>query len=129
MGIERKAAVVAAVVLGALVCFQALLAAGVALGDFAWGGQYSGALPTSLRWASLVAIVILGLAGWVVLARADLVAPGSTGRAIRIAAWVFTGYFVLNTVMNVLSKSPPERLTMTPASTILVVCFFIVARS
>jgi hypothetical protein len=129
VGIHKIAAMTAGAVLGALMIFQLLLALGLPFGRFAWGGEHPGVLPANLRWSSLVAILILALAAWVVLARADLVAPGSSAKVMQIAVWVFTAYFTLNTVMNVLSKSPPERYLMTPASTVLVVCFFIVARS
>ena len=129
MTTQAKASIAATVVLLALMCFQVLLAVGLPLGNFAWGGQYGSVLPAGLRWASLVAVIILGFAAWAVLARADLVKPGAGARSARVAVWIFAAYFVLNTVMNVLSKSPPERYTMTPVSTILVVCFIIVARS
>jgi hypothetical protein len=128
MSTHSKAAIVATAVLAALMCFQLLLAAGLPLGRAAWGGGHR-VLPGSLRWGSLGAVAILGLAAWIVLARAGLVSPGAAPKAVRIATWVFGGYFALNTVMNVLSVSPPERYAMTPASATLVVCFFLVARS
>ena len=129
MNNAKPAAIAATVLLAALVVFQVLLALGAPLGRFAWGGQYDGVLPTGLRWGSLVAVSILGLAGWVVLARARLVAPGSDPRLIRSAVWVFAGYFSLNTIMNLLSQSSAEQLTMTPVSLALVVCFLVVALS
>ncbi len=128
MSIHRKAAILASTVLAALMCFQLLLVAGLPLGRAAWGGEHR-VLPGNLRWGSLAAVAILGLAAWVVLARAGLVSPGAASKAIRIATWVFGGYFALNTVMNVLSGSPPERYAMTPVSAILVACFLLVARS
>ena len=128
MRIATKASIVAAVVLGLLICFQLLLAAGLPLGRAAWGGEHC-VLPANLRWGSVFAALILALAGYMVLARADLVRPGRESRAARIVTWAFTAYFALNTVMNLLSQSPPERYIMTPVSAVLVVCFILVARS
>src|SRR6185369_13186591 len=73
--IQPSLAIAAAIVLGLLVVFQLLLAAGLPLGRAAWRGKYR-VLPTGLRWASLAAAGVLGVAAWVVLARAGVVAPG-----------------------------------------------------
>jgi hypothetical protein len=128
MAIEVLTATTAAFVLALLIGFQVALAAGLPLGHAAWGGQYR-VLPTRLRLGSLAAAAILGLAAWVILARADLVAPGPEPSAIRIATWLVGGYFVLNTVGNLASKSPLERRVMTPLVLLLAACFFIVARA
>jgi hypothetical protein len=127
MSTHKKAAIIATGVLVLLICFQILLAAGLPLGRAAWGGEYR-VLPASLRWGSLLAVGILGLAGWMVLARAGLVVPGAGSRAVRIVIWILAGYFTLNFVMNLLSRSALERYIMTPVSGILVVCFILVAR-
>ena len=128
MEVHEIAAILAATLFGLLALFQILLAAGLPLGRAAWGGKYR-VLPWKLRLNSLVAVGVLGAAGWVVLARADLVAPGAGSSAIRIANWVFVGYLTLNTLANATSKSKIERYVMTPISTILVVCLVIVALS
>lgn len=105
-----------------------LLAAGLPLGRAAWGGKHR-ILPTKLRLGSLAAVGILGVAAWIILARAGLVAPGAEPVTIRIATWVFAGYLLLNTLMNISSKSQVERYIMTPVATLLVVCFILVALS
>ena len=122
------AAIVAAVILASLICFQLLLAAGLPLGRAAWGGQHR-IPPAKLRWGSIAAVVVLGVAAWVVLARADLVAPGAEATVIRVTTWVFAGHQVLNTLMNIVAKSPAERYVMTPTSVLLVACFIVVALS
>jgi hypothetical protein len=121
------AAIVAVVVLGGLIVFQLLLALGVPWGKAAWGGQHAGALPANLRWGSAAAAVVLGLAVWMVLARAGWAFPGSSAMWVKIVAWVFTVYFAFNVVMNVMSKSAIEKAIMTPASAILVVCLVLVS--
>jgi len=122
MAANKKAAIIAAVVLALLMIFQALLAAGLPLGKAAWGGEHR-VLPDNLRYGSLSAIVILGIAAWVVLARAGLVRPGAESTYVKIFTWVFGIYFALNTIMNIMSPSPPERYIMTPVSLLLVTCF------
>jgi len=124
--INQYAAMLAAVVLGCVIGFQVLLAAGMPLGRAAWGGQYV-VLPAKLRLGSVAAAGILGLALWVVLARAGLAAPGGASTIIRVAAWVFGGYFGLNTLGNLASKSALERMVMTPATLVLAACFVTVA--
>jgi hypothetical protein len=123
----QYAAMVATVVLVAGICFQLLLAAGLPWGRAAYGGQHSGVLPTKLRVSSVAAAVILGIAAWIVLARAGLVAPHAASIAIRIATWVFGGFFCLNTLGNLASKSALERKIMTPQTVVLAACFFLVA--
>ncbi len=126
MDLTALTSIVAAAVLGLLMCFQTLLAAGFPFGAAAWGGQHR-ALPAKLRWASLAAVGTLAAAAWVVLAGAGLVAPGSEPTAVRVAIWVFAAYFAFNTLANAASKNPPERFAMTPASALLAACFVIVA--
>ncbi len=128
MAISRVAAVVATCALILLIGFQTLLAMGLPLGKAAWGGEHR-VLPASLRWASLAAVFVLALAAWMLLARAGLMPPGSDARIVRVLTWCFSGYFALNVVMNLLSKSTLEKMIMTPTAAILVACFFLVSRS
>jgi len=103
----------ACLLLGALGVFQALLACGVPLGRFAWGGQHR-VLPTRLRVGSLVTIVIYALIGWLILARAG---QRGDGHGIwAVATWVIAGFFLLGAAGNLASKSRPERLVMTPVA-------------
>jgi hypothetical protein len=111
-----------------MICFQLLLAAGLPLGRAAWGGQYA-VLPINLRLGSLAAAAMLGVAAWVVLARAGMVGGMARSKAVKVATWVFAAYLCLNTLGNLASTSPMERAVMTPASLLLAICFVIVARS
>jgi hypothetical protein len=121
-------AIAAAIVLGLLVVFQLLLAAGLPLGRAAGRGKYR-VLPSSLRWASLAAAGVLGLAAWVVLVRAAVVAAGPEQIAIRAGTWVFAGFFFLNAAGNVTSQSRVERYGMTLVVQFLGVSFTVVALS
>jgi len=121
-------AVIAGCLLLLLMGFQALLALGLPLGDAAWGGKHR-VLPTKLRWASVGAVLILGLSAWTVLARAGLIAPGEDSTIVRAITWTFSGYFTLGIAMNAASRSAVERYAMTPVASALAVSFFLVALS
>ena len=72
--LQGIAAIIATVILVLLMYFRVVLAVWLPLGQAAWGGEHR-VLPAALREGSLAAVVILGLATWMVLARANLVAP------------------------------------------------------
>ena len=55
------AALVAVVLLGVIVVFQAALALGAPLGYAAWGGAHPGALPPRLRTASAVTALVISI--------------------------------------------------------------------
>ena len=122
------AAVLAVGIAALLMCFQTLLAAGLPLGKAAWRGRYR-VLPTTLRYASVAAVGVLGLSCWVVLARADLMSPGAGPLGVRVGAWVFAVYLSINTAGNAASTSLVERYVMTPVSALLAGCFLVVASS
>ncbi len=128
MKIQQRIAILATIVIGLVMILQLLLAAGFPLGQAAWGGLVQ-VLPPDLRWASLATVGVLGLAVWVVLARAGLAAPGAEPMAIRVVTWVFVGFLSLNTLGNVVSSSPAERYVMAPVALLLVICFIVVALS
>ena len=44
-----------------------------------------------------------------------------------VACWVLFGYFALGIVMNGISRSKPERNTMTPVSLLLAALVLMVA--
>lgn len=118
--------VVAASTLLVVVVLQLLLAAGLPLGQAAWGGRYR-VLPPTLRWGSLAAAVVLGGAAWAILARAGLVAPGEGSLVARTGTWVFGALFALNTLGNAVSPSRTERYAMTPVTILLCGCFLTLA--
>jgi hypothetical protein len=117
-----------AVALIALVAvFQLALAGGAPWGRAAWGGQNAGILPPRLRMASLVAAVGLGFIAWLVLSTSGLVDPSPLPSAwIGPAMWVVTGYFALGAVVNLISRSPVERI-WAPVSLATAICCAVVA--
>lgn len=120
-------AIVLTVILAALAVFQLALALGAPIGHFAWGGAHR-VLPTRLRIGSLVSILIYALIVVLALDRAGALEvvpdPVST-----VGMWVVFGYFVLGIPLNAISRSRPERFTMTPIVIVLAVLSLFVALS
>jgi hypothetical protein len=114
----QTAAILFCAVLSALAIFQAALAAGAPLGRFAWGGQHV-RLPPALRIGSLVAIAIYAVFTILALERAGLVALLPQPDIARIGIWLVAGYSALGVVVNAITRSKPERYTMTPVALLL----------
>ncbi|MVT00443.1 hypothetical protein [Devosia marina] len=124
----QAAAIIFTVLMGALAIFQAALIVGAPLGHFAWGGQHR-VLPRRLRIGSAVAIVLYGLFALILMMRAGLLASWPDMSWIMPASWIILAYLALGVVMNAISRSLPERLTMTPLITVLLGLTLIVALS
>jgi hypothetical protein len=119
------AAWLACALLAALAMFQAALVGGAPLGHFAWGGQ-NRVLPRNLRIGSIIAIVLYAGFAAIILQRAGIVSwlPAPVA---DIGIWVVLGYSVLGIPLNAISRSVPERYTMTPVVTVLVLLVLTVA--
>lgn len=119
------AAWTACAMLAALAVFQAALIAGAPLGHFAWGGQHR-VLPRNLRIGSVVSILLYAGFAAIILQRAGVVAflPAPVS---DIGIWVIAGYSALGIPLNAISRSRPERFTMTPVVTVLFVLVLTVA--
>ncbi|MEO8261500.1 MAG: hypothetical protein ABI566_02930 [Pseudolysinimonas sp.] len=118
-------AVLMTIVLALLAVFQLALVAGAPWGRFAWGGKER-VLSRNLRIGSVVSVAIYALIAVVALDRAGVidVLPDLVS---RIAIWVVFGYFCLGIVLNGISRSRPERFTMTPVTLVLAVLSLLVA--
>ena len=121
------AAIVFCAAIAGLALFQAALIAGAPLGRLAWGGQHR-ILPRRLRVGSVISIGLYALFALIVLDRAGVWQIAAFVTIRPYATWVLMGYFLLGVVMNGISRSPPERLAMTPLAAVLAVCCFVVAQ-
>lgn len=119
------AATIFTILMAGLGVFQLALALGAPLGHFAWGGQHR-VLPSGLRMGSLVAIGLYALFSIVLLMRAGVVSAWPDAGWLRQAAWGVVAYMGLGVVVNAISRSLPERLTMTPLVTILLILALLV---
>jgi hypothetical protein len=117
----------ACAILAALAVFQAALVAGAPIGRFAWGGQHR-VLPRNLRIGSVVAIALYAGFAVIILQRAGVMAPLPPAIA-NVGIWVVTAYLALGIPLNAISRSPPERLTMTPVVLVLFGLVLTVAMS
>ena len=107
-------------VLAALAVFQVALVAGAPLGHFAWGGK-DRVLPREKRTGSVVAVVLYALFALLGLERVaaiDLL-PAGADTFVRIAMWVVAAYLALGILMNLASRSRPERYVMAPIAAVL----------
>jgi hypothetical protein len=114
-------------VIALLALFQIALAAGAPWGRFAWGGAQA-KLPVALRIGSVVSLLIYSACAVIVSDRAkliDVVGDDVSG----VGAWVVAGFLSLGVVMNAISRSKPERFTMTPVALVLAASAYVVAAS
>lgn len=119
------AAIIAAVLIGALTVFQIALALGAPAGAAAWGGSHPGVLPTRLRVASaLVGIFFYPPIALLILDSGGVIDIGWDVSPLWL--WVLTGLFLLGTLANAASKSKVERI-WAPVSLGLAICCAIVA--
>jgi hypothetical protein len=117
------AAILAVVLLAAITVFQLALAFGAPWGAAAWGGQNPGVLPQPLRIASgVVALVVYPLIIALVLASAGIIDDGWLPVDGTLIMWGLTALLGLGAVMNVASRSRPERSWGAVALTIALCC-------
>ncbi|GAA3059044.1 hypothetical protein [Actinokineospora globicatena] len=118
---RRRSTIAAAGLCGVVAAFQLALAAGAPLGRAAWGGT-SAELPTGLRVASGVAVVLWAFAALVLLRRGGLDSPVPE-RVGRVGSWVVVALLAAGALMNAASSSPWERYGWAPVIVVhLVLC-------
>jgi hypothetical protein len=121
------------VTLTGVAVFQAILVAGAPWGDMVYGGRAASAgepLPGAYRVMSMVAVIILITAAWLLLARAGAVSPGPFGeRVVRGGPWFIVAYSAMNTLMNLAGIHPVERIGLATATAVIAVTGFVVARA
>lgn len=125
MSSPQVAALVACLILAGLAVLQGALMLGAPAGRFAWGGQHR-VLSRHLRIGCAVSIALYALFGAILLGRAGLL-DLLDGPLSGIGAWVLFAYFSVGILMNAISRSQPERYTMTPVAAVLAVCALLVA--
>ncbi|MDP2323480.1 MAG: hypothetical protein Q8N51_05565 [Gammaproteobacteria bacterium] len=114
--------------IGGTILFQLALALGAPWGELAWGGAYAGALPTTMRLASLGSVVLLLALAAVVLIRAGLIGARWKPVSTKLV-WVVVAYCGLGVLANAVTPSFWERVIWVPVTLVLLVCSLVVARS
>jgi hypothetical protein len=121
------AAIVAIVLLGVLVVFQAGLALGAPWGAAAWGGQNTGVLPRNLRIASgVAAVLIYPIVILLIAAAGGLIGSDWVPFDLTIAMWVLAVVLGIGAVMNFISRSAVERI-WGPVALAVAACCAIIA--
>lgn len=92
------------------------------LGYLAWGGRYKGVLPDNLRVQSAISIPAQLFAIFVLLKLGGIFS-GQPSTFIMIFGYVFMAFFLINTVMNLMSQSKYEKFIMTPVALWIFFCF------
>ena len=120
------AAILAVLLVGGIVVFQAALALGAPWGSAAWGGRNAGVLPRNLRIASgIVAVVIYPINIVLVLAAAGLIEADWLPADLTAVMWVLAALLTVGALANFASRSPRERFWGPVALTIAVCCAII----
>jgi hypothetical protein len=122
----QTAALLATVGFVVLAVFQLALALGVPWGRAAWGGK-SSVLPSNLRVASGVAVVIWLFAALVVLDRAGTRVVDLPDVLSVPITWLLVPLLVLGALMNFASSSPYERFGWAPVALVMALLTLVVA--
>lgn len=105
---------------GIVMVLQLLLAAGVLPVSMAWGGRHT-ELTMSLRFSSLISIILLCYFAYMIARRSGILGTTPPSRLINFLSWAVSVYLVFNTVMNFLSSSQAEKWIFGPITLTLVV--------
>ena len=111
-----------------VIVLQILLAAGIFPISMAWGGRQS-QLTVSLRIASIIAAVLLGVFIYVIRYRAGLVGNVPIPVIIKVVSWIITAFMAFNTLGNITSLSANEKLIFGPVTFILFVACLLISAS
>lgn len=89
--------------------FQLAIVLGAPLGEYAYGGQNVGVLPTRFRVSSVISfVVLLAIAGHY-LAQLGVFTPLLDTQGNSIVNWVLVGSAALAAVMNNITRSAKEK--------------------
>lgn len=111
-----------------VILFQLALSAGAPWGEFAMGGRFPGRLPSAMRIAALVQVVVLAFIAFLVLARAGI-AVSEFYVLSEKGIWGVVGFSFIATVLNLLTPSKRERMIWAPVAIVMLVTSVIVALS
>ena len=122
--VTEIAAWLALAVFCGLACFQVLLALGFPYGRAAWGGRYV-RLPAGLRIASPFSVAICAVLVLFILERACILSVFDNQTLVKIVVWVAVGFFGLNTVANLASRSRTEKYMALVSLPLAILCLIV----
>jgi hypothetical protein len=124
----RTTANIATLLFVVVIVLQILLAVGILPISMAWGGRQS-QLTSTLRIASILSAVLLGVFIYVIRYRAGLVGNFPIPVFIKVVSWVITAFMAFNTLGNLTSLSTNEKLLFGPVTLILTIACLLVSAS
>ncbi|BDP99996.1 hypothetical protein [Aquiluna sp. KACHI24] len=89
--------------------FQLAIALGAPLGEYAYGGQREGKLPTPYRVASGISFLVMIAISGHYLAQTGILTPLLSAQQNAIVNWVLVGFASLAALMNNITKSQKEK--------------------
>lgn len=115
-------AVTGAIIFLITIILSVLMFFGVPLGDLTMGGQYK-VLPPMIR-VLMIPQMLLQWFGLKSILRAGGIIPlKHTYKVTKNIGWIFTVYFIINSIGNFFSKSKKERCISGSLSVFMVICF------
>ncbi len=108
-----------------IMILQLMLAAGILPISMAWGGRHT-ELTLTLRFSSLIAIIILCYFAYMIARRSGILGSTPPSKLINLTSWFVTAYLVFNTVMNFLSSSQAEKWVFGPITLALLIITLII---
>ena len=122
------AAQIFALLIFVVVLFQLALMLGAPWGNVAMGGRFPGKIPPVMRIAALIQGLVLGVIGFIVLIRGQVL-NSNLYEITEIAIWVVVTLMGLSLVMNLVTPSRWERIIWAPVVVVLFTCSVVVALS
>ncbi|KRE96671.1 hypothetical protein ASG89_30875 [Paenibacillus sp. Soil766] len=119
-------ALIGSVTFSAVAILYIFLVMGLPYGDFAMGGKYK-IMPKQMRVACAISVIIQLIAIIFLLQAGNVISIDALENLAKGVCYFFAIYLIVNTVMNVISKSKKEKLVMTPLSFLSAICFLITA--
>lgn len=118
--------IIGAILFLVILVMTVLVACGLPLGEFTMGGQHK-VLPKKFRIMAIVSMLIQAFAIIIVLQAGGFIPLWFTFKTTKYICFFFATYLILNTIMNLSSKSKKEKYVMTPISLIAAISFWITA--
>ena len=115
---------IGALQLAAVIILSILLLCGLPLGELTMGGRYK-VWPRKLRPVAASQLAVQVFALYILLSSSGTVPYFISKKVTRIICFVFTVFFLGNTVMNFFSTSKKEKYIMTPMSAVSSICFLL----
>ena len=115
---------IGALLLAEVIILSILLLCGLPLGELTMGGRYK-VWPRKLRPVAASQLAVQVFALYILLSSSGTVPYFISKKVTRIICFVFTVFFLGNTVMNFFSTSKKEKYIMTPMSAASSICFLL----